>query len=480
MKSIRLGVLWAGIESWGNQLIALTVFTFLARSVPPESFGIVAIAAVVTSFCIVFVDAGWGAALVQRKELDAGHMNVCFWCSLVMASLFVLLAWPAAPFIARWFELPELTLVLRILALSLILTALAVVPSALLQRELAFKALAVRRLVAGIGGGAIGLYLAFKGYGVWALVVKQMLDSLIATLSVWYSCKWRPGIGFTRAQFSDLFQFSLPQAGSQFLVFVNSRLDQLFIGAMLGTHTLGVYAVSRRLILLILDLMTSVAAKVAFPVLAAMQNQPKEYRSFYLSAIRNTSRISFPALLGLAVVSPICVPVVFGEKWTESAAIMQIMAIGSFLQTITIINYTAMVAKGKAGLNLAFHSVAVSIDVLLYVWVVPYGLTTFCIVYSVRLLLTSFISFALLSSVIDLPFRDISFTLAKPLGLSSVMALSVWALQFAGYMDVSLINLFIQVCAGLVVYGVLAAIFYPDLLGYVWGKLELSILGAQK
>ncbi|MDA7936075.1 lipopolysaccharide biosynthesis protein [Akkermansiaceae bacterium] len=472
-QKIRSGVVWAGVESWANQIITLVVFTILAREVSPESFGIIALASVLIAFCQIFVEAGWGAALVQRKNLEDEHYSAIFWISIVMATTLVGVCFVSAPLFAEALKESQLTSVVRWLSVSILFSSFSLVSQARLHRFLRFRELALCRLFGGVVGGTTGVVLAYMGYGVWALVSKQMVGVILMSVGVCWIEKWRPGLNLSWIHVRDLMKFSIYQSGNHILVFINSRLDQLFVGVFLGSHVLGLYSVGRRMILIVLDLLTSVATKVCFPVFSALQEDAESYARVFLKAIRFTARLSFPAMLGLAAIAPICIPVIFGEKWSGSIEVMQVIAIGSVLQSVSIINYSAIVAKGRPGVNLLFHSIAILIDIVLYVTVLPYGILVFSVFYSCRLVISSFLSYFVLQRVTGIRVADCLRVLCVPLILSVIMASCVVAIQkFGDFSLPHVVTLILLIVVGLLVYGILAAKFYSDVSRYICARFS--------
>lgn len=339
-------VVWTGIRNWGSQAANFLVFLALARLLPPEAFGLVAYAGVLFTLGQVLANQGFALAIVQRERLDPEHIDTAFWTglclSLALTGLFFVLAEPIAT-LARE---PELAPLLPWLSLGLPLGALSAVHQALLQRELRYRPLALRALLAATAGGLSGIAAALSGFGVWSLVIQQLVNGSIGVLVLWTSSDWRPGLRVSRTHFRDLFHFGINIVGSNLARFVANRSDRLLIGYLLGPAELGIYVIAFRTIQTLTDVVNGAGRQVAMPVFSRMQGDKDRVRRALYSATRITSLISFPAFAGIAALAPVLVPALFGSQWDASIPIMRILAFLGIIQSLQY-NGAVMIAMGK-------------------------------------------------------------------------------------------------------------------------------------
>ena len=345
-------VMWAGIRNWGSQAASFLVFLVLARLLPPEAFGLVAYASVLMALCQVLANQGFALAIVQRETVELEHIDTAFWTgigvSVALMALIIGLSEPIAVLVRE----PQLTPLLPWLSLSLVLAALSSVHSALLQRELRYRPLALRTLLATTTGGIAGVTAAISGLGVWSLVIQQLASSSTAVVVLWTSSSWRPGLRVSRAHFRDLFDFGILIVGSNLARFFAARSDRLLIGYLLGPTELGIYVIAFRIIQALIDFVNITLRQVAMPLFARMQNDLDRMRQAFYSATRVTSLVSFPAFVGLAAVAPTLVPALFGNQWQASVPIMSILAFHGIIHSIQY-NGAVMVAMGKPAWSLA-------------------------------------------------------------------------------------------------------------------------------
>ena len=292
-KAVK-GVVWSAIQSWGRQAIAFIVFALLARLLAPEVFGLVALAGVFLAFTQVFLDQGFADAIIQRQQLDPEHLDTAFWTNLCIGLLLTLLGIAVAGLVADLFNQPQLTPIIRWLSLSFLLRALSAVQDAIFRRNLAFKALAVRSLMAVFAGGLVGVTMAFMGFGVWSLVGQQLVDSLVQVIVLWLASDWRPRINFSAKHFKDLFSFGINVVGINILNFLNTRSDDFLIGYFLGSVALGYYSIAYRLLLIVAQLLIGVINGLAMPVFSRLQGEPEQLRKAFYTGTQLCSLVAFP------------------------------------------------------------------------------------------------------------------------------------------------------------------------------------------
>ena len=341
------GLTWSLIERWGSELAGLGIFLVLSRRLPPDAFGLVALASVVMDFMQRFVDQGFSEAVVQRGELDKEHLDTAFWTGIATGGLFTLLCIAGADQVAAWFHEPKLAAVLRWLSLGFVIRGLSSTQQALLVRSLRFKQLAMRTLVSQLAAGVFAIGLVFSDWGVWSLVGQNLASGIFGVVALWSVADWRPGLGFRWDHFKQLSLFGVNIVGFKLLNLLSSRLDQLLIGSFLGTTALGYYTVAGRIFGSINKGLTGMMNSVAFPVFARLQGERERMRKAFYEATQLTSLVTLPAFLGLFAIAPDAVPWAFGAQWAPSVPVMRVLACLGILQTLTYFDGSVLKAVGK-------------------------------------------------------------------------------------------------------------------------------------
>ncbi len=350
-KAIK-GIVWSAIQSWGRQAIAFIVFALLARLLGPEAFGLVASASIFLGLIGIFLDQGFSAAIIQRKELEPEHLDTAFWTNVSIGLLMTVFSIATAELVANFFRQPDLTPVIRWLSLSFIIISLSSTQEAIFQRKLDFKPLALRELAGVSAGGLVGVTMAYLGFGIWSLVSQQLVNGLVRVLLLWWASDWRPKFNFSTKHFRELFSFGINIVGINLLSFVSTRSDNLLIAYFLGPVALGYYSIAYRLLEIVTQLFIGVITPIALPIFSHLQKDIEKTRQALYKAVQLSNLIGIPIFLGLSVLAPELVVVLFGEKWVSSIPVMQILNLIGILYTGFYFNGPVLMAAGKSAWKL--------------------------------------------------------------------------------------------------------------------------------
>jgi O-antigen/teichoic acid export membrane protein len=463
-KAIK-GVVWSGIQSWGTQAIAFIVFFVLARLLAPEAFGLVALAGVFLAFVQLFIDQGLSIAIVQRQELEPEHLDSAFWTNLGISLLLTLFGIAVASIVADLFKEPQLTPILRWLSLSFLLSGFKSVQQAIFQRQLAFKALAIRSLVAVVAGGVIGVVMAFLGFGVWSLVGKQLVKELVGVVVLWGASDWRPGFNVSVRHFKELFSFGMNLLGIRILEFFNVRADDFLIGYFLGPVALGYYTIAYKLLQIMLQLLTLVTVQVVLPTFSRLQQEPERMRRGFYQVTQLTSLISFPIFLGMATLAPQLVPVLFGKQWEPSIPVMQVLAFVGILISVEHFISPVIMAMGKPSWKLVLTFINSVTNVVGFAIAVRWGIAAVAASYVIRGYLLSPLSFLAVQKLIRIELKPYLSLFLYPILGSIGMVVTIVTARY--YLD-GVLNMFtlLAVCVviGILIYGIILFIIAPKLM----------------
>lgn len=345
--TFRHALKWAYVATLGQRGIVLLLTFVLAAILGPQDFGTVAMAIAYIIFIEIFVAQGMGAAIIQRKDLSREHLDSVFWlvvaASIVLCGVSVLLS----PWWAAVNNLPELASVITFLSLSVPIKGLTVVQEALLQRAMDFRSLALLRGAALIIGGAVGVTMAFSGFGVWALVGQQLVGSALAMVVMWKVSDWRPRLFFSWRRARELFGFSGGMLASQLGVYIASQADAILMGLFFGPVAVGLYRLATRLMEAVLDIGTRSIQTVALPHFCSLQDDPPRLRAAMLSCIRLSVTITIPAMTVLALASDELMLLV-GEKWAPAAGVLKIVVFMGMAKSVALICGPVLLAHGRS------------------------------------------------------------------------------------------------------------------------------------
>ncbi len=318
-KSYKKAVLWAQVMTWGDRGFTALFAIVLASLLGPESFGLMAIALAFVLFMQMLLEQGIPAAIIQRPDLEEDHLHSTF---LLTLGLSIALG-GAAALLAGWWgavnDAPQLSLVIQVLAITLPINGLTVVQQASLQRDMDFRSLAVRAVVSVLIGGAVGIWCAFEGMGVWALVVQTITRSIVALALLWQLSAYRPRFRISPRHLREITSFSGVVFIDAIGVYLNRHAYAMAMGIFFGPIAAGAYALTSK----IRDLGTVVATRplaiVALPEFSRYQDDPDMLRKRFRRMVRLSSLLTLPLIAGLASLSRPIIDLL-GDKWTDLAA----------------------------------------------------------------------------------------------------------------------------------------------------------------
>ena len=383
-QRVARGLLWTMADNWGRQLLGLIVFIVIARFVTDAELGLVALAAVFVNFAQIFVDQGMGDALVQRRTVTRSQIDTAFWISLAVGAVLtaagILLAIPLATLLGE----PDLAPILAALSFMFVLTALSTIQIALLRRELAFRSLALRSLLAIGGGGAVGIAMAVAGYGAWALVGQQLTTAVLAALTLWRVSHWRPSRRVSRADWRELFAFGRNVVGSDVLHFLSRNTDNLLIGVVLGPAALGIYAVGYRMLDAANSLLIGISRKVAFPAFSRLQHSQDRINRAFFRASRLSGVLIIPGYVGLALTASELIPLVFGSQWAAAGPVAAVLFLVGPVLGISSFSSALLNASGHPEVVFRLRLIGATTNVVGFFIAVWFGILAVAAAFVVR------------------------------------------------------------------------------------------------
>jgi PST family polysaccharide transporter len=345
-RSAVQGAAWTALQLWGFNAGSFIVFVVLGRLLRPADFGVVAAALTATMLLRYVVDAGFTRHLVQRQELPLIYADTAFWTAVTFAACFTVLTFFLAPYFALLFGMPRLTDVIRALTPLFLLTALDVTQSGLLDRQMAFRLQAIRRLLATLVSGIVAISLAFAGAGVWALVAQQLVMEAVTVVMLWRLTTWRPQFRVSRDCLRELLPFGVRMTGIRVTDFATTNGDNLFVGTFFGAAALGYYSVAYRMFSVVNDVLVMMINRVALTTFSRLQDDEARLNNAFYRASRMASVLTLPACAGLALVSHELIETLFGPRWLASVPMLQLLTVAAFAFGQLTLCSSYVVARG--------------------------------------------------------------------------------------------------------------------------------------
>jgi polysaccharide transporter, PST family len=355
------------------QLVGLAASIVIARSLTPREVGLATMGVVFVNLALLVADAGVAAAIVQRPSLTEDDKSTAFWATMLLGAgltaIGVGLSWP----IADLYGEPRVQPILAVLSLAYLFTAPGIVQGALLTRELKFRSLELRTIVATIVSCAIGISLAIAGFGAWAIVAQHLAITIVSSLLLWRVSSWRPALRMTRGSLHEMAGFSSHVLGSRVFTWLARNVDSLLIGRYLGAAALGAYSLAFNLMITPVTRVAGPITQVFYPAFSRMR-KPERIAGAWLRAVRMVAFVVTPAMLGIVVVAPDFVRVVFGPRWHATAPVLRILAPLGLVQALQALNYGILQSVAQTRVLVRYSAVASIVTVAAFASGLPWGI----------------------------------------------------------------------------------------------------------
>lgn len=469
-KIVVSNLLWRFMERTGAQGVSFIVSIVLARLLDPSVYGTIALITVFTSILQVFIDSGFGNALIQKKNADDLDFSTVFYFNILVCGVLYIVMYFASPYIAEFYHIPELTPVIRVLSLTLIISGIKNIQQAYVSRNLLFKKFFYATLGGTIGAALIGIWMAYRGYGVWALVMQNLLNATVDTLILWITVKWRPKRAFSFERLRGLYGYGWKLLVSSLLDVIYKDLRSLIIGKLYTSSDLAYYNRGQQFPNLIVTNINASINSVLLPTMAAEQDNRSRVRDLTRRAIKTSTYIMMPLMMGLAVCAEPLVRIILTVKWLPCVFFMRIYCFSFAFYPIHTANLNAIKAMGRSDLFLKLEIIKKIVGLM------ALALTMFISVEAMALsmLFTSVLSQIINSwpnrKLLNYRYVDQVMDMLPQIVLSCLMGGIVYSMTYLKLNDI--ITLFLQVSIGAVVYILGSKIFKIDSYAYLIGTLK--------
>lgn len=351
MASVINDLAWKFSESILSQLVSLVVSIIVARILGPEAYGIVALVIVFTTLAQVFVDGGFNSALIQKKNADDLDFSSVFYFSVAFSSLLYVILHITAPYISAFYGsgYNDLTRVFRVLGVVIILSAINGVQTAYVQKKMMFKNFFWARLVGTVISGIVAVWMAYAGYGVWALVAQNIISLVINTITMFIITKKAPILAFSLERMKGLFGFGVNVLGTNLLITGYKELRALIIGKLYSPSDLALFSRGAQYPNLLVNNINSTLGTVLYPRMSMEQDNLLELKRYLRKSLRTSTYVLCPMLFGMAAVAEPFIRILLTDKWIDCVPFLQLMCFINLFQPMSTINNQAIRASGRSG-----------------------------------------------------------------------------------------------------------------------------------
>jgi PST family polysaccharide transporter len=423
---------WVGTAQVLGEVLRFVSIIVLARLLSPDDFGVVAMAAIITSAASEIIDMGFNRAIIQRKEVTPGHLSTTFWVGCLIGIFFYGVTVACSPFVGSFFGNKLVGSILAVSSLTFVITPLGSVHGALLRKGMDFFKFSIAEAGEAVGYLIVAVSLAFAGFGVWSIVLGGLAGRCAVVSLRWVLFHWHPSLMFSFSSLKDLWSFGLNVTGIRLVDFLNKRSDYIIIGKFLTSADLGFYNLGLRMVSLPIEGLVFIVSRVAFPAFSLVQDDDERLRRGLIKSAKFLSILGFPLFTGVAIVAPELVRVVFSPKWIPAVLPMQMLCIWASANLISITVPSLILAKGRPNiyLRLTIAKVIVYVPCLLFVGV-RFGTVGVALSLAVVSAIFSLAQLVFANRLISLSMRDYLVSLRPAVFASVVMALVLLAFRFA-------------------------------------------------
>lgn len=469
-KKVLVNFFWRFGERIGAQLVSFIVSIVLARILAPTAYGTVAMVTVFTNILNVFVDSGMGVALVQKKDADDLDFSTVFYFNIAMCTVLYFAMFLSAPLIATFYNTPELVPLVRVMSLTLVISGIKNIQQAYISKKMMFKRFFFATLGGTIFSALLGIFLAYKGAGVWALVVQQLSNSTIDTVILWITVKWRPKWMFSFKRLKYLFSYGWKLLISALLDTAYNNVRSLIIGKVYTSADLAYYDRAKKFPNIIIANINSSIDSVLFPALSEVQDKVSSVKAIARRSIMLSTYLMAPFMMGLAACGKSIISILLTDKWMPSYPFMVIFCITYMFYPVHTANLNAIKAMGRSDLFLKLEILKKLVGITAIL--ITFKISIMAMAYS--LLVTSVLSQIINSSpnkkLMNYSYIEQLKDILPGIGLAVFMGICVYCINF---LNLNMwLTLIIQVPFGAIIYIGLSALFKLESFTYILAMVK--------
>lgn len=455
-KKVATSFIWQLLERFGAEIVTFVVSIILARLLDPVVYGTVALVTVIITILNVFVDSGFCSALIQKKNPDSLDYSTVFHFNLFIAIILYLAMFFSANLVANFYNLPELVWVIRIISLTLIFSAIKNSCKAYVSKHMQFKKYFFATLGGTIAAAIVGIVMAYKGYGVWALVMQYVVNAFFDSVILFITVKWKPKFEFSFVRLKLLFSFGWKLLFSTLVETVCDNVRQLIIGKKYSAEDLAYYNRGHSFPQIIGTNVTASLLAVLFPTFSSIQDDKKKVVETIRKSISLSSYVVFPMMVGLAVVAEPLISFLLTDKWLLCIPYLRVFCIFYALKCIASPTAGALKGVGRSGTLSILQISKRVVDFTLLLSLMWFGVQYIAISLAIYAIAAYLMNSFVLKKYFGYKYKDQFLDLFPNISVTFFMGFFVFCLS--NVTSTPLLNIGIQIVCGIVIY-------------FVWSKM---------
>ena len=450
-------MLWNAVQFVGHQGIQMITIVILARLLAPEKFGLVAMLTIFMAVATTCVESGFGAALIQRRHTSKIDCDSIFYFNLAMGFLATAVLWLCAPLIAAFYQEPILAGLTRFLSFKLAIGGFANVHFSLCRKKLDYRRLAIVEFAANLIAAVLGITLALRGAGVWALAAQQLAAHTLRSLFFWIKADWYPSLQFSLQALREMFGFGSKMLASNLLGTIFKNIYLLIIGWAFTPAALGLYTVALRIKNIPSQGLTTIVGNVMFPVFSTIQDDPARVKRGMRQSISLLCLINFPLMIGMAATAPSLLRIL-GEKWLPAVPFLQILCFSGLLFPLHVVNLSPLQALGRSDLLLRLEIIKKALTFINIMITFRWGVHAMVVGQAITAVFAYVLNSRYTGRLVGYPMSEQILDLLPNLSVALIMGGLVFGLQWLPFPNFWS-RLLSQVILGILVYYALCRLF---------------------
>jgi len=444
------GILWSSVERFSVQGIQFVFQIIMARLLFPSDFGLVGMLVIFLAISQSFVDSGFSNALIRKQNRTEVDFSTVFYFNIVVGIFFYFLLFFASPYIAMFYNAQVLENLTKVVAINVFINSLTIVQRAKLTILVDFKTQAKASLWSVVISGAIGIWLAHRGFGVWALAAQSVIAGFINMIALWIFSHWIPQWVFSKSSFKEMFSFGSKLLLSGLIDTTYNNIYIVVIGKYYSQIDLGYYTKANNFTQFPSSNITGILRRVTFPVLSSLQDDDEKLKEAYRKFLRLSAFIIFPLMMGLLGIASPLIQMLLTEKWKGAILLLQILCLSGMWFPIHAINLNLLQVKGRSDLFLRLEIIKKIIGVFILCITIPMGVVGMCCGLVVSSFVALFINTYYTGKLIQLGYWKQMKDLLPILGNSLSMGIIVWGIS--RLIHVNILALVIGITVGTIYY----------------------------
>ena len=461
-KQTKYGLYWSAASNFANQGMRFVFSIILARILAPSDYGLIGMLTIFITIVQLFIDSGFSKAIITKQDRTQLDLSTAFYFNIGVGVLGYVILFVLSPYIAVFYNMPLLSSIMKVTAIGVVINSLNILPTALYAIRLDFKSPARISVLSNLFTGLLGIFLAYRGWGVWALVFQSLGGSLLILILNWINIKWLPTFEFSVSSFRYMWNYGSKVLGSSIISTVYDNIQPLIIGRFFSADSLGLFSRAHGFATLPSSNLSGILNIVSFPLLSKINDDFTRLSDIYRRLVKMSAFVVFPLMIGLAAVSDPLVKFLLPERWHDCIPMLRILCFSLMWQPISAVNLNLLNAAKRPEVVLKLEFIKKPLGVALLFASIPFGIIVMCYANLIVCVFAVVVNTIMTSKTLGVSFWNQVNDIAPVLMHSIIMGGMVFGITFL--ISNNVVSLTVGIIVGASYYFLVAKFFMNDLM----------------